>query len=47
MLLQLDNLVAIPHIGSASVSTRMNMGKLTVRNLIAALNGQEPPHRVN
>lgn len=46
-LLQLDQVVALPHIGSASISTRIKMGKLAVRNLIAVLNGQEPPHRVN
>lgn len=46
-LLQLDNVVALPHIGSASIATRIRMGKLAVRNLTAVLKGQEPPHRVN
>jgi glyoxylate reductase len=46
-LVQLDRVVTLPHIGSASIATRIVMGKLAVRNLVAVLNGQEPPHRVN
>jgi glyoxylate reductase len=46
-LAQMDNVVALPHIGSASIATRIGMGKLAVRNLIAVLQGQKPSHRVN
>jgi glyoxylate reductase len=45
-LLTLDNVVALPHIGSATVETRMNMARLAIRNLLAVLQGTEPPYRV-
>lgn len=46
-LLALDNMVIIPHLGSASVDTRDAMGLLAVENLIAALDGRRPPTLVN
>jgi glyoxylate reductase len=46
-LLTAPNVVALPHIGSASVQTRTNMWELAARNLIAALEGKTPPHLVN
>jgi gluconate 2-dehydrogenase len=39
-LLQLPNVVAVPHIGSATQQTRENMAMRAVRNLIDALDGQ-------
>jgi glyoxylate reductase len=42
-LLELDNAVIIPHLGSATVDTRLAMGMLAVDNLMAALEGRKPP----
>jgi lactate dehydrogenase-like 2-hydroxyacid dehydrogenase len=41
-LLALDNVVLLPHVGSASVFTRNQMGQLVVDNLVAFANGQPP-----
>lgn len=46
-LLDLDNVVVIPHLGSATVETRNAMGFLAVQNLIAALDGRRPPTLIN
>ncbi len=40
-LLQLDNVTIAPHLGSATIQTRKKMAELSVRNLLAGLNGQE------
>lgn len=41
-LLSLSNVIALPHIGSASIDTRMNMMRLCVENIDAVLSGKEP-----
>ena len=41
-LLQLDNLVVTPHIGSATEETREAMARCAVDNLLAALAGERP-----
>ncbi|MHA1741345.1 MAG: glyoxylate reductase [Candidatus Thorarchaeota archaeon] len=46
-LIELDNVVLTPHIGSASVETRSRMAEICARNLIAGLQGQKPPNIVN
>ncbi|NBF03902.1 bifunctional glyoxylate/hydroxypyruvate reductase B [Pseudomonas sp. Fl5BN2] len=46
-LLQLPNVVATPHIGSATHETREAMARCAVDNLLAALAGQRPPNLVN
>lgn len=46
-LLQLDNVVATPHIGSATHETREAMARCAVDNLLAALAGQRPANLVN
>lgn len=46
-LLELDNAVVIPHLGSATVDTRIAMGLLAAENLIAALEGGTPPTLLN
>lgn len=46
-LLQLDNLVATPHIGSATHETREAMARCAVDNLLAALAGERPANLVN
>ena len=46
-LLQLDNVVATPHIGSATLETREAMARCAVENLLAALAGARPANLVN
>lgn len=46
-LLALPNVVAVPHIGSASVATRTKMATLAATNLVAALTGQRVPAPIN
>jgi len=46
-LLQLDNVVATPHIGSATHETREAMASCAVDNLLAALAGERPVNLVN
>jgi glyoxylate reductase len=46
-LLAAPNLVLAPHIGSATRETRARMAELCVRNLVAALRGEEMPRCVN
>jgi glyoxylate reductase len=41
-LLDLDNVVCLPHIGSASHETRLAMAETAARNLIAGLSGERP-----
>ncbi|TKD70865.1 2-hydroxyacid dehydrogenase [Pseudalkalibacillus hwajinpoensis] len=45
-LLSLSNLVTLPHIGSASIKTRMKMAEVAAANLMDVLNGKEPPNKV-
>lgn len=44
-LLSFDNCLVVPHIGSASVATRMAMASLAVDNLIAGMEGLPMPAR--
>lgn len=37
--IKMDNIVLLPHIGSATVETRAKMGELVVQNLLAHFNG--------
>jgi glyoxylate reductase len=46
-LLGLDNVVLLPHLGSATIETRTAMGVLAARNALAVLGGGEPPTPVN
>ena len=41
-LLALENVVMVPHIGSATVETRTAMAQLAVDNCIAILHGRPP-----
>lgn len=45
-LLAFPNVLALPHIGSATTKTRIDMAKAAANNLIAALNGEKPPYLV-
>ncbi|ADU29614.1 2-hydroxyacid dehydrogenase [Evansella cellulosilytica] len=46
-LLSLPNVVATPHIASASINTRLKMAHLAAENLIEVLNNNNPKHLVN
>jgi glyoxylate reductase len=46
-LLQLDNCIVLPHLGSASKWTRDEMARLAAENLLAGLRGSRLPHCVN
>jgi D-3-phosphoglycerate dehydrogenase len=46
-LTELDNVVVVPHIASATPETRINMGKIAANNIIRVLNGQPPETCVN
>lgn len=46
-LLTLPNLVALPHIGSATIKTRRKMADLAADNLVQALTHEHPIHWVN
>lgn len=46
-LLHLDNVVMVPHLGSATAATRQAMVRLALDNLIAGLAGQPLPHCAN
>jgi glyoxylate reductase len=46
-LLELENVVLAPHIGSASIETRDKMAALAAENLAAVLRGEEPKTPVN
>ena len=46
-LADLENVVLLPHIGSASTETRTKMAVTAAQNCIAALKGERPPNLVN
>ncbi len=46
-LADLENVVMLPHVGSGTVSTRVRMGNMAAANLIAMVNGEDPPNCVN
>lgn len=41
-LLSLDNVVLLPHLGSANITTRERMSELTAQNVVAVLTGKPP-----
>lgn len=45
-LTSLENVVVLPHLGSATAGTRIAMGMLVLENLAAFVSGAEPPSRV-
>ncbi|MCY2976142.1 MAG: D-glycerate dehydrogenase [Planctomycetota bacterium] len=45
-LLELDNVIVAPHIGSATVQTRQKMAELSVQNLLAGIAGAALPNRI-
>ena len=46
-LSELDNVVLVPHLGSATQQTRGAMSQIVAENVIAALSGENPPNLVN
>ena len=46
-LLNLENVVVAPHIGSASQRTRVRMGEMAVANAVAGLLGKKLPNCAN
>jgi glyoxylate reductase len=46
-LLELENVILAPHIGSASIEARNKMASLAAENLAAVLRGEEPKNPVN
>ncbi|MCP8969815.1 2-hydroxyacid dehydrogenase [Ectobacillus ponti] len=46
-LLRLDNVVTLPHIGSATFKTREDMAMTAAKNMVAALYGEKPQYVVH
>jgi gluconate 2-dehydrogenase len=46
-LFALENVVTMPHVGSATAETRKKMAELAYRNLVDVLEGRTPPYLVN
>lgn len=46
-LLECDNVVLLPHLGSASFETRSRMAEIAASNIVARLRGETPPTCVN
>jgi glyoxylate reductase len=46
-LLECENAVIIPHLGSATIDTREAMGMLAAENLFAVFEGRKPPTLIN
>jgi glyoxylate reductase len=46
-LLNAPNVIVLPHIGSATIGTRMRMANMAVDNLLAGLRGERMPHCAN
>lgn len=45
-LLSLDNVIIAPHLGSATIQTRMKMATMAMENLLAGLKGEQLPYGV-
>ena len=46
-LVELENVVLLPHVGSATLETRFKMASLAAENLVAGLEGAVPPNLLN
>ena len=46
-LLKMNNVVTLPHIGSATLQTRTDMCMFAAENIVAALKGERPPGLIN
>nr|HRQ81219.1 NAD(P)-dependent oxidoreductase [Azospirillaceae bacterium] len=45
-LLRLDNVVLLPHMGSATIEGRIAMGEKVIINVRTFIDGHKPPDRV-
>ena len=45
-LLEMENVILLPHIGSATIETRNKMSEMVAKNVISALEGQVPENLV-
>ena len=45
-LLQLENVVLLPHMGSATIEGRVDMGEKVIINIRTFVDGHTPPDRV-
>lgn len=43
-LVELSNVTLIPHLGTATIETRLGMGRTAMKNILAALRGEVPPN---
>lgn len=46
-LMTMENVTLLPHLGTAALEVRENMGMMAVQNLIANLEGRTPPNLLN
>jgi glyoxylate reductase len=46
-LADLENVVLLPHVGSATIETRTKMAQMAADNLLAGLRGDQPPNCLN
>jgi glyoxylate reductase len=46
-LLELDKVTIVPHLGTATLETRVAMGMTAAANVLAALEGRRPPNLLN
>jgi len=46
-LLDMPNVVTLPHIGSSTYETELAMSELAYKNLLAGLKGEKPPNLIN
>ena len=46
-LKKLDNVILLPHVGSATLETRTKMARLAAENLLEGLRGKTPPNCLN
>src|SRR5699024_10873436 len=46
-LLEMPNVVTLPHIGSSTHATDLAMSKLACENLLTGLRGERPPNLIN
>lgn len=46
-LLECSNAVLAPHIGSATIETRLKIARMAAENAVAALSGRRPPNLLN
>ena len=45
-LMEMENVTLLPHLGTAALTVRTDMGMMAVANLIAWAEGRDPPNRV-